>query len=93
MIYNDGNNDADPISSIALGMKIEANLNAWKRVFGDEWPQVVAEQQPSIETLMEKDDISNPIKAVTPVATAMCNDGEDGSILLAVAAQMILDKQ
>jgi hypothetical protein len=61
-----------------------------KRIYIDEWAEIVAEQKPLIEQLMSRQKTDNPLSAVLPVCKGIPRSDPSRLLLLAVAAEMIL---
>ena len=75
--------------NLETATRLEQLRSAMKSVYGEQWEEIIAEQRPIIESLMERDGHNNPIKAVIPVAKQMRADGHDPLLVLAVAAELI----
>jgi hypothetical protein len=78
------------LENLHTAQKLEKLRAAMASIHGETWEEIVAEQRPLIEGLMERDGHDNPIKAVMPVVKEMKRDGECPLLILAVAAEITL---
>lgn len=75
--------------NLALAKWLEDNHDAMRRIYFDEWVEIVAEQKPLIELLMQQANTTNPLAAVIPVCKTIPDADISRCLLLAVATEMI----
>lgn len=76
-------------SNLGLAKWLEANHDNMRQIYFDDWAEIVAEQKPLIEQLMQRDNTNNPLSAVIPVCKTIPNGDMSRLLLLAVATEMI----
>lgn len=76
-------------SNLGMAKWLEANHDNMRQIYFDDWAEIVAEQKPLIEQLMQRDNTNNPLSAVIPVCKTIPNGDMSRLLLLAVATEMI----
>ncbi len=59
-----------------------------KKVYSEVWEDVVNEQRPYIELIMQQDGHSDPLRAVVPYVSDMEKRNQDPSLIIAVAYEL-----
>jgi len=75
-----------------LAVWLEQNHDDMRRIYFDEWVEIVSEQKPLIEELMKRAKTDNPLSAVLPVCETIPVSDMSRLLLLAVATEMITRK-
>lgn len=78
------------LENLLIAQKLESARATMKTLLADKWDDVVEEQRPFVEGLMEAQGHDNAIKAVMPVVKKMMADGKCALLVLAVAAEITL---
>lgn len=78
-----------PRDNLYLAKWLEGNHDDMRRIYFDDWVDIVKEQKPLIEGLMKKANTDNPLSAVIPVCQKIPVGDMSRLLLLAVATEMV----